>query len=475
MLDRGFRFLSIAKAFAIEYYHLLTRTPEFVFRFYKEGSMLSRPDPRGEMTSVIGMDVRCLVHLSTDWVSSVWCLVNDGKAINEELLSVDYSEYDAVIKTLDAQESLDGSVTILVTGYLTGNDGVKKNFTQSFFLATQETGYYVLNDIFRLLDEANDQPSVSAWTSGDSEPLAPEPGIILDYKVACSLNPQLEQEKLDEAETIDPSAEISCSVKEEVQAGKGIDEISKSLQAVTLNPSSSTTLEESPPSKSYTSIVNIMKENPTPPVSLPVPSKPAVVSIGQPASPTSIPALVIENASGSPNTTDSYSSPEPEAVGYSIHLRNLPLNVTPEQLHEEFKKFGPIKPGGIQVKLLKQNGICFGFVHFEVADAVARAIEPATEACTEMRGLDGGEVLVELKVSRKGCLRAFMGLKILEVISEGCLEASIGLEIPNEVNSKLSLKEVDSMSEQRRMTYWSKLGVLCVLRDTVEGMEKRNL
>ncbi|KAG6526222.1 nuclear transport factor 2-like isoform X2 [Zingiber officinale] len=349
----------IAKAFAIEYYHLLTRTPEFVFRFYKEGSMLSRPDPRGEMTSVIGMD-----------------------AINEELLSVDYSEYDAVIKTLDAQESLDGSVTILVTGYLAGNDGVKKNFTQSFFLATQETGYYVLNDIFRLLDEANDQPSVSAWTSGDSEHLAPEPAE------------QLEQEKLDEAETIDPSAEISCSVKEEVQAGKEIDEISKSLQAVTLNPSSSTTLEESPPSKSYTSIVNIMKENPTPPVSLPVPSKPAVVSIGQPASPTSIPALVIENASGSPNTTDSYSSPEPEAVGYSIHLRNLPLNVTPEQLHEEFKKFGPIKPGGIQVKLLKQSGICFGFVHFEVADAVARAIEPATEACTEMRGLDGGEVLV---------------------------------------------------------------------------------
>lgn len=115
--------------------------------------------------------------------------MNDGKAIKEKLLSVDYSEYSAEIKTVDAQESLDGGVTVLVTGYLTGNDDVKKKFTQSFLLATQDKGYYVLNDIFRFRDEANDQPSSSALTSGDSEPLAPEQGIILDFKVACSLNP----------------------------------------------------------------------------------------------------------------------------------------------------------------------------------------------------------------------------------------------------------------------------------------------
>lgn len=36
--------------------------------------------------------------------------------------------------------------------------------------------------------------------------------------------------------------------------------------------------------------------------------------------------------------------------GHSIYVRNLPLNVTVAQLEEEFKKFGPIKPGGIQVR-----------------------------------------------------------------------------------------------------------------------------
>lgn len=338
----------VGVVFATQYYQILTHSPQLLVRFYKEGSKLSRLDSRGEMSSVTGMD-----------------------AIKEKLLSVDYSEYSAEIKTVDAQESLDGGVTVLVTGYLTGNDDVKKKFTQSFLLATQDKGYYVLNDIFRFRDEANDQPSSSALTSGDSEPLAPEQAEQLEQHE----NQVPEEEKLDEAETVDPSAEISCSVKEEVQAGKEIDEVYKSFQAVALNPSSSTTLEESPPTESYSSIVKAMKEKPTSPVSPPVPSKLAVVNTGQPASPTSIPTLVTESASVSPNSVDSYSSPEPEVVGYSIHIKNLPLNITPTQLEEEFKKFGPIKRGGIQIRSFQQNGFSFGFVDFEVADAVARAIE----------------------------------------------------------------------------------------------------
>lgn len=38
------------------------------------------------------------------------------------------------------------------------------------------------------------------------------------------------------------------------------------------------------------------------------------------------------------------------AEGHSIYVRNLPYNATDTQLEEEFKKFGPIKHGGIQVR-----------------------------------------------------------------------------------------------------------------------------
>jgi hypothetical protein len=36
--------------------------------------------------------------------------------------------------------------------------------------------------------------------------------------------------------------------------------------------------------------------------------------------------------------------------GCSIYIKHLPVNVTPAQVEEEFKKFGAIKPSGVQVR-----------------------------------------------------------------------------------------------------------------------------
>lgn len=44
------------------------------------------------------------------------------------------------------------------------------------------------------------------------------------------------------------------------------------------------------------------------------------------------------------------------AEGHSIYVRNLPFNATTVQLAEVFKKFGPIKRDGIQVR---SNKVCF--------------------------------------------------------------------------------------------------------------------
>ena len=59
----------------------------------------------------------------------------------------------AEIKAVDAQESLCGGVTVLVRGHLTGRTGVGREFVQSFFLAPQEKGYFVLNDILRYVGD----------------------------------------------------------------------------------------------------------------------------------------------------------------------------------------------------------------------------------------------------------------------------------------------------------------------------------
>lgn len=64
-----------------------------------------------------------------------------------------YSELSAEILSVDAQESFGGGVVVLVTGFMIGKDNIKQKFTQCFFLAPQEKGYFVLNDIFRYVDE----------------------------------------------------------------------------------------------------------------------------------------------------------------------------------------------------------------------------------------------------------------------------------------------------------------------------------
>lgn len=81
--------------------------------------------------------------------------------IHEKIISLNYDEYTAEIKTADAQESHKGGVIVLVTGCLTGKDNVRRKFSQTFFLAPQEKGYFVLNDVFRYI-EVNDAPQLNS-------------------------------------------------------------------------------------------------------------------------------------------------------------------------------------------------------------------------------------------------------------------------------------------------------------------------
>ena len=103
------------------------------------------------------------------------------QAINEKILSLKYEDYKAEIKTADAQDSYGKGVTVLVTGCMTGKDNVRKKFTQSFFLAPQDKGYYVLNDLFRFVEEneisqTNSVPANGISESAQEVALTTEPG-----------------------------------------------------------------------------------------------------------------------------------------------------------------------------------------------------------------------------------------------------------------------------------------------------------
>lgn len=81
------------------------------------------------------------------------------QAINEKIMGMHVKK--AEIKSVDSQDSFGGGVTALVTGHLTGADGVRSHFLQFFFLAPQEKGYFVLNDMFRYVEDGSTEPSLA--------------------------------------------------------------------------------------------------------------------------------------------------------------------------------------------------------------------------------------------------------------------------------------------------------------------------
>ena len=125
------------------------------------------------------------------------------QAINEKIMAMDVRNCLTEIETADAQLSHKDGVLIVVTGSLTSEEGVFRRFTQSFFLAPQESGgYFVLTDIFRFILERkpaeiiqvatqeneisqNGRPA-SETCSALPEPIPADSSVISDHATAES-------------------------------------------------------------------------------------------------------------------------------------------------------------------------------------------------------------------------------------------------------------------------------------------------
>ncbi|RXH87061.1 hypothetical protein DVH24_028561 [Malus domestica] len=413
----------VGNAFVLQYYNILEQSPELVHRFYQDISKLGRPGDDGIMSITTTME-----------------------EINKKIL--DYGELSANIKTVDAQESYNGGVFVLVTGYLTGKDLVRKKFTQSFFLAPQDVGYFVLNDVFRYVE--------------DSTPENEDNGLVVDVEVEPPITPKHDapalqdnhvpepviavSEDVAKEEVIKPSENGVVSVEEEaVPEPEVVNEIPDDLQLVVkveAESYSKVEAESNPkveaefnskveaesnskveaPKKSYASILKSMKEG-TVPFSTPAPVRSVPKKQEHQATAAPISASVSETVS-STNAREN-GNLEPEAEGYSIYIKGLPMDCTNTVIENEFKKFGQIKKNGVQVRILRvcdlstqvsllfdvgnpsvndilnvsssfQQGFCFGFVEFEAASSVQSAMEASPIV------IGGRQVFVEEKRSTRG-------------------------------------------------------------------------
>ncbi|KAL5641102.1 hypothetical protein ACGC1H_001549 [Rhizoctonia solani] len=73
--------------------------------------------------------------------------------IHNKILSIGFQDCKVFIHSVDAQSSASAGIVIQVIGEMSNAGEAWRKFAQTFFLAEQPNGYFVLNDIFRYLKE----------------------------------------------------------------------------------------------------------------------------------------------------------------------------------------------------------------------------------------------------------------------------------------------------------------------------------
>ncbi|PPJ53639.1 hypothetical protein CBER1_00804 [Cercospora berteroae] len=119
--------------FVEQYYTTLSRSPEKLYLFYNKRSQFVSGQETDKVAVCVGQ-----------------------RAINDKIRELDFNDCKVRVTNVDSQAS-DSNIVIQVIGELSNRGQPHKKFTQTFVLATQTNGYFVLNDIFRYLVEEEDE------------------------------------------------------------------------------------------------------------------------------------------------------------------------------------------------------------------------------------------------------------------------------------------------------------------------------
>lgn len=138
--------------------------------------------------------------------------------IHQRVISLGFSNCKAFIHHIDAQPSFSGGIVLQVIGEISNASGPWRKFTQTFFLAEQPNGYFVLNDIFRYLkeedeehDEGDDEESVAA-EQGEQTEQATAP---VEEQPVADVHPVSTEPKKVSAEAVDaPAAPLVSELAE---------------------------------------------------------------------------------------------------------------------------------------------------------------------------------------------------------------------------------------------------------------------
>ncbi|CAN0897677.1 Nuclear transport factor 2 [Linum grandiflorum] len=356
--------IQVGSYFVAQYYQVLQQTPDRVHQFYSDSSTMIRVD--GDVSET----ATTMLH------------------IHNIIMSLNFAAIE--IKTINSIESWNGGVLVMVSGSVKTKDfSGRKKFVHTFFLAPQETGYFVLNDIFQFIDTEvvyQQQPTSTASENIYQQHAAPSVNdhmyqehhapifVILllpvsDYGFEEEARDYVNSVHIDDTpvdkyslpehqhqQEFESDIAVQETFTEEVPSFEGaVDVVHEPLTSAVEEP-----IEE-PSKKTWASIVKVAK-GPQAPV------------VAQPPVTKSVPASSDWNHVSVPVAQQS-------DAGFSVHPE--PANDVAEdgfeddaEIEQEFRNFGRISPDGVFVRNRKDViGVCYAFVEFEDLVSVQNAIK----------------------------------------------------------------------------------------------------
>ncbi|KAL8972158.1 MAG: hypothetical protein Q9183_000697 [Haloplaca sp. 2 TL-2023] len=139
--------------FVEQYYTTMSKNPEKLHLFYNKRSQFVSGVEAEKVSVSVGQ-----------------------RAINERIKELDIQDCKVRVSNVDSQESFK-NIVVQVIGEMSNRAAPHRKFVQTFVLAEQPNGYFVLNDIFRYIEDEEDdiemeEPIAPAQTASSDEPVA---------------------------------------------------------------------------------------------------------------------------------------------------------------------------------------------------------------------------------------------------------------------------------------------------------------
>nr|XP_043609456.1 nuclear transport factor 2-like [Erigeron canadensis] len=365
--------------FVGHYYQVLQTQPDYVHQFYTERSTLLRVDGHNRETATSMLQIHAIV------------------------MSLNYTGIE--IKTVHALESWDRGVLVLVAGSVHVKDyNGRRTFVQTFFLAPQEKGYFVLNDIFHFTDDQPFHHPVAYVTQNDL--VSKMNGSIVIQEQASSYMVGGDVQAFVPPTTVAENGNVNnYSFQEQQLQVPESESVLKDNYAAQTNGSVPNTLKlqdhstpvvevvGEPQKHTYASILQVAKGHSAQ-------SAPREQPVTKSKSPSELNHVIEQPAQQSTSAQtaersgaeamEDISMADDEGEMKSVYVKNVPSTANPSDIEVVFKKFGKIRQDGVAIRTRKDLNVCYAFVEYEDMTGVNNAIKASTaEICGKQVYIEG--------------------------------------------------------------------------------------